>query len=989
MDLDKGKDGQVKTLFFLAFILFFIFLASFLVVSHFSHNRILNNLKEESQSTSNQVKEIAKNIIDLHVRYVKFISETPPIQGIAKAEKNNGFDVEGNVTQSFWFEKLENIFVSFMKANHNVTQVRYISANNDGRELVRVQRDNGAISTVENKNLQLKGVHDYFKESVLLKPGGVYISPINLNREYGQIVFPYSATYRISVPVYNDGELFGIVILNFDAEYLFERLKIPVSNNYELYVFNEDRGLVLAPGYEYAVFDLDDKLNENSIFNTETKMHIANNFNSVDMLNRDLFYYYENSLDFPSLGSDYILYVGFKGDYFNSLVKNELDSIVFNGVLLFLLIMLGAYLYTTNVKRLYAITRVNSLYQAIVKSSSEGIMCLDENFNVISCNDAALLILGLREYETLGSAFVDIIQTKEHDIIQQSFSEVLSGKKIKPLRIECISGQFDRMVVLLSMAPVYENNKKISALTIIIQDVTALVLYEDKVNNMNKELEARVSERTFELEVAKNDAVSANKLKSQFIANVSHEIRTPINGITGMLRMLKKNDILEDRKSYYIGLAEKSVGHLLTLINSVLDLSKLESGKMETICEYFDLTALASDVVRSIGINASNKSIDIILDVAEVDHPRLVGDALRIQQILINLLGNAVKFTDNGYVILKLKTNCDNAEVKIFGSVEDTGQGISPDKINTIFDSFSQEDASVNRKYGGTGLGLTITRELCKLMGGEIKVQSTKNEGTQFSFSLICSVDSDKGHPLTNVCLQECKICVIDSLLPRKNALIKQLLVWGGNIVTPDQQDSADLSICNAQDFNGENPALPLLLIDDANSDTASFVREDVSIINVPITPYDLLYKINMLLKLGLKLEKPSLKYLQSNLISYTEIEDGMEVSILIVDDNEINTEVAIGALERKGVSILTASNGQEALDVLATSSIDLVFMDCQMPKLNGYETTRRIRGGMAGKHNQTVPIIAMTASAMAGDKERCISAGMNVSAHSKQSRAA
>ena len=525
-----------------------------------------------------------------------------------------------------------------------------------------------------------------------------------------------------------------------------------------------------------------------------------------------------------------------------------------------------------------------------------------------------------------------------------------------------------------------------------------------------------ISSSFIERERAMKQAKIAAKMKAEFLANMSHEIRTPINGVLGMLNLLLNSNLSSEQKHKAL-LAQSSAQSLLHLINDILDFSKVDAGKIELENVDFNLIEELGTLVESMAYSAQQKNIEIILDTTEIKQTRVIGDVARIKQILSNLLSNAIKFTQQGEILIETSLRpINNSSLNFSCSVSDTGIGIPNDKIATLFDEFIQVDASTTRKFGGTGLGLAITKKLVELMGGNIEVSSQLGHGTKFSFECVLtpSEQSKKVEPL--IALENLKILVIDSNDSSRNAIQKQFKDWG---IFCDQCSSIK-SATNL--LNREEAAYDAILVDASQNEkqaieiaekTKETSQEQKSLL-VYMTNIDHQHNEEYFTNLGVDYHffKPGLSkdlyqllciltknskpielgtQFEANLNPLTNIHSQdsepsfIDLKLLLVEDNPINQEVAVGILEQIGVNkanIDIAGNGEEALACLKqtqdSNTFDLVLLDCQMPIMDGYTTSQNIRNGVAGNLVKDIPIIAMTANAMKGDREKCIASGMN-----------
>jgi len=645
---------------------------------------------------------------------------------------------------------------------------------------------------------------------------------------------------------------------------------------------------------------------------------------------------------------------------------------------------------------------------------------------IVDVNRASSELSGYSREELLEKRLDSIIEKDEKAFFQKELVLMASGASAFSLETVNRNRQGKPIRILLNWVPLQGHEEDLSRVIVSKIDISERKQVEEELRETNLQL-TEVIERANQMALK---ADMANMAKSEFLANMSHEIRTPMNGVIGMTDLLLDTELTGEQRRY-ADLIRSSGETLLSLINDILDFSKIEAGKVDLEWLDVDLEELLDNLGTMMAPRALEKNLAFIIDT-DLRLPRKIrSDPVRLRQILTNLTGNALKFTQEGEVVITVSLDpspegetateaTESSGSELWFSVQDTGIGIAPDKMGLLFNKFSQLDSSTTRRFGGTGLGLAISKQLVEMMGGRIGVESQEGKGSQFFFSLpLTGAEEQESHPYQGVQppLRGQRVLVAEPNKTAREVLLKYCTEWGMESLATADGPSTQAVLSQAE---AEGKPLAVLLIDrgiDENGGLGLAEKLGMTFPRLRLILLSSLADLSELKRRGLAfphgyLAKPVLpsalyRALNAVLGACEEPGDGRTASspgprdgrgtgapqgvplgvplggakkaaILLVEDNETNQLVAQGILSKLGYTLDLAVNGQEALEKMAVVPYDLVFMDIQMPVMDGLEATRRVRRGDRGVLNPRVPIIAMTANVLSEDRNRALQAGMD-----------
>ncbi|AMO67615.1 response regulator [Zhongshania aliphaticivorans] len=1135
---------------FLSFVLLLFVVLTVLMIPVSDRNVRIKEERQLENHLRNAVDERSKAFmasIERLKRDTLFLAGTPPIQGIIRAKNNGGIDPQVNNATEVWEQRLQEIFSAYLEIQPGVQQVRYIGVADQGRELVRVDRKGQKIAVIGAAQLQQKADRDYFFESLNRALGEVYVSKIDLNREFGEIEIPHIPTLRLATPVFDKaGSAFGVLVINVNLLDIFATIGADFSSDENVYLVNSDGDFLMHPeagrafGFELgAPFRWQDEF-DRTFSSKENKLYRVSDGALFYIAARENYYDGDHSLGVAVLAPESVV------DQTVAAARTY-NLIILVSLLFITLVFL--YLMAINIRRREEPARQNSSMAAIVEGSNDAIVSETVDGVIHSWNDAAQRMFGYATEQVVGKTMNSLVVPEDlEDEAVMLRKRVFNGETIPNFETRRRDQDGDVIYVSITVSPVKDANGRIFAAANIIRDISDMKAAQAQLVEMNHRLEEQVAARTSELEAsgvlqdailanagyaifankpdgtitlfnpaaeamlgysasemvnkrtmqvmfikeeieaelkrlaqldhktlvdsngklitqdvnyekewtfirkdgtripvllksntlydkenkvsgyigiardltlqkqqqaelmkAKAMAEEASKTKGEFLANMSHEIRTPMNAVLGMLNLLKYTD-MTNRQLDYVSKASGAAEALLGIINDILDFSKIEAGKLLLEKRPFSIDEILKDIAVILSMNISDKNVEILFNIDPAVPKTVLGDSLRIKQILINLAGNAVKFTEQGEVMLSVFVQHERSNSMVLGfKVSDTGIGMSADQQKRVFESFTQAEAATTRRFGGTGLGLVICQRLIRLMGGELEVESEEGKGSTFSFSLIIEPVEDgalrePARRALPVEYENLRLLVLDDNAHAREIIagICQNLGWeveeaeSGNIglelikrslleakpydivfidwMMPGldgwQTASAIQALC-------ADTLTPRLVMVTGHAKEVFEQQEDAistaldGFLMKPVTASDI---YNTIIE---ALADKSAEY-KTGIQQSKATNDGLVgMRILLVEDNITNQQVARELLAIEGAEIVVADNGQIALDSIRHAKLpfDAVLMDIQMPVMDGYTATREIRETLKLNY---LPIVAMTANAMPADRAACLAAGMN-----------
>ncbi|MBF0277454.1 MAG: response regulator [SAR324 cluster bacterium] len=901
-------------------------------------------------------------------------------------------------------ELLGEEFIEIAEESDLFRQIRYIDES--GMEIVRVDSKDGLAFLLPQHLLQDKSDRYYFRESMRLDQNQIYISPFDLNVEKKMVEVPIVPIIRFSAPVFDSrGKNRGIIILNFDGNIVLDSIRdIFGSSSNQVFFLNREGYFLIGPSPEMEwgfMFQREIRFQDifpfawNSIskmksglLETETAIMA---FRTIQpQMRKKGEFNIANEIQWKLIVSSPLPRV-------YSLSRIRQHPFILSMILWVLMVMtIVSWYFSRSSLRIEQSEKKNrTLFRELtfMKNALDEhsiVSVTDVRGNILSINDKFCEISGFCPEDLVGQNH-RIVRSGEHSpAFYKNLWKTIGKGKVWHGEIKNIKKDGGFYWVAATIVPFINEEGKPFQYIGIRTDIT----------------EAKQIEK--DLERAVNEADAANQAKSDFLANMSHEIRTPMNGILGMMRLCLQTD-LNAKQQDYLNKALNSASSLLEIINDILDFSKIEAGKLEIDRVAFNLDEVLINVGNLVSFKLQKNDVEFLFQISDEVPRFLMGDPIRLGQILLNLAGNGLKFTEKGEVVLSVsvlneeKTHTDSDTVSLQFQVRDTGIGMTETQLGKLFQSFSQADISTTRKYGGTGLGLSICKRLVEMMGGEIWVESETGKGSTFGFKLSFSKQETK--PKAEVLPQSLnfegkRVLVVDDNEAARQILCEVLKSFSFQVEeAPSGQKAIEILV-------KADPPFDLVLMDwkmpemdgiqaiEAIRSHSGILKQAKIILQTAYGREELVTQVkeleldgflmkpvtsSILLDTVAKVFGSESQAIYPKIVSRKFDHDLLKsiqgARILLVEDNEINQQVAQELLEGVQFFVDIAKNGEEAVEKVKNKEYDAVLMDIQMPIMDGYQATAEIRRDPGFRN---LPIIAMTAKTMAGDYEISLKLGLN-----------
>lgn len=953
--------------------------------------------------------QYSKELIDNHEQNYKegliFIKSIPVISALTDSNNEAGglpFQLDA------WEGVLADIFKAYMQSQPEMYQIRLISGQGDGKELVRVERKGGEIFITPESELQNKGDSAYFANTIKLNNGEIHTSSIEPNIEDGEMELPIRLTRRYSTPLFNsDGSIFAIIVINVEVSPLLNEIRRLSSKDEIIYIINDQQKFLLAADQSV----INDSFSEKNYQWTDVFQRSSNIFGT---LNHDISSWEGDNGQFVSAEARVSPN---QGEVIGQLKINatKLTGIIYKDAMILLLkqmlillafsilgLLLFYYSWANNTRMLIANRaqkelatqkQKDTMFESLTELSPEAMVIIDTSGVIVLINSQAEKLFGYRREQLVGqkiNMLVPISVAHKHDSYVDGYVKNPRTRAMGATK-DLFSRHADgsEFPVEVSLSPIQLDDK---------------MLIASSIRNIS---ERKTTENT--LKKAIDKAKSASQAKTAFLANMSHEIRTPLNAVIGLTHLLQGNELTSEQLNLVnnIQLAGRS---LLGIVNDILDLSKIEANEMTVVQAPCNLQQLLDEIYNVFLNQAEQKQISLNLEIDPHLAILVKTDKNLLKQILTNLLSNAIKFTSEGSVTLKV--SCDisdglsSSTQLVRFSIEDTGIGISPGQQMKIFQPFNQADEGINRRFDGTGLGLSIVNDLSELLGGEIGVSSELGKGSCFWLDLPLKQISKEEDFSSDSIVEPINIWVF-SRIDNDECMLQKLcnsLGWrvfcGSNVTQfsqefqqrlQEQTQLPDVMVID-WDLNGLDSLaliemifkiphwqqIPVICIcseqQKANIEALDHSRRIKGVLFKPVEATELFSLVNNTL---IEYTGDTNRVLESTKMEAIKAKWLPGVRILVVDDSLMNLDVVEKILTKNGASVTTACSGTEAIEALkhAKDYYDVVLMDVQMPVMDGLQATAFIRQQL---NINTLPIIALTAGTLEEEKKRALDVGMN-----------